>query len=790
MADGNRSFDFGRELVVDLFAGAGGASAGIEDEYRAPDIAVNHNPIAIAVHKANHPNTRHYMADVFEVDPIEATGGRPVGILWGSPDCTHFSKAKGGKPRSRKIRGLAWVLVRWAYATRPRMILMENVEEFREWGPLGSDDRPVKVLRGRTFNAFRAVMTTGLPEDHPDMPEILAAIGDHVPKAALVRGLGYNVDFRELIAANYTTPTTRKRLYGVMRCDGRPIVWPEAEAFKVAANPAKRWHWAAECIDFSDLGKSIFERKKPLANASQRRVARGAWRHVLTAAKPFIVPLRGTSSAHHSTHSVDAPLSTITGQGTHHALAAPILTEFANASTQRTWTVEEPLRTQVAQVKGGHFALAAAHLVTNTSGHSGASLAAPVPTVATGGHHALAASVMIQAAHGEGKPGGVQRWGIGSTDAHEPLRTVTATASGGHAVANCHFEPTTVASHLITTGYGERPGQDARAQSIEAPLGTVVATGKHAVVSAHLTHLTHQGERSGTPMDEPMRTVTGAHRGEQAMVAAHLTAFGENAKGSGLNEPMQTVLAGAVRYGLVASHVVKFRGDSIGHPMDQPMPTITAGGNMARPAGAAHALGMASMFLEQANGGFYDGDGRSLHEPVSTIVGSGSQQRLVSAYLVKYYRDGGQLQGLDEPMHTLPTKGRMGLVQVVQVPANLLPPEMMAKAKRCAEFMRRWLPEHFPEPAELILVGDHVLVDITLRMLQPKELKLAQGFRPDYILDRGLFYNPETGRDEWRPITKTDQVKLIGNSVCRQVAAALVRANAADLIDLYHRIAA
>lgn len=647
MADGNRSFDFGRELVVDLFAGAGGASAGIEDEYRAPDVAVNHNPIAIAVHKANHPNTRHYMADVFEVDPLEATGGRPVGILWASPDCRHHSKAKGGKPRSRKIRGLAWVMVRWAYAVRPRMIFMENVEEFREWGPLGDDDMPLKALRGRTFEAFCAVMTTGLPADHPDMQEILTEIGAHVPKAALVRGLGYKADFRELVAANYKTPTIRKRLYGVMRCDGRPIVWPEAEAFKQAPTPEKRWHWAAECIDFTDLGKSIFERKKPLADASERRIAKGCWKHVLTSAKPFIVPMRGEGALRDS--------------------AAPILTEFANASSQRTFRVDEPLRTQVAQVKGGHFALAAAHLVTNTTGHSGASVHDPVPTVATGGHHALAAS------------------------------------------------------HLMTIGYGERPGQAARTQEPDAPLGTVVGSSKHAVV---------------------------------------------------------------------ASHVVKFRGDCAGHAMDQPMPTVTAGGDMARPAGAAHALGMASMFLEQANGGFYDGAGRSLREPVSTIVGSGSQQRLVSAYLVKYYRDGGQLQGLDEPMHTLPTKGRMGLVQVVQVPADLLPPELMAKAKRCADFLHRWLPEHFPDPADLVLVGDHVLVDITLRMLQPKELKRAQGFRPDYILDRGLFFNPATGQEEWRPITKTDQVKLIGNSVCRQVAAALVRANAADLIDLYHRLAA
>lgn len=692
-SNANGFLDFGQELVVDLFAGAGGASAGIEDEYRAPDVAVNHNPIAIAVHKANHPNTRHFMADVFEVDPIAATDGRPVGILWASPDCRHFSKAKGGKPRSRKVRGLPWVIVRWAYQARPRMIFMENVEEFREWGPLDEENLPIKKLRGRTFEAFKAVLTTGLPENHPDMQEILDEIGAFVPKAALVRGLGYKVEFRELIAANYSTPTIRNRLYGVMRCDGLPIVWPKGGWFKEEPNPARRWRSAAECVDFSDLGKSIFDRKKPLAPASQRRIARGCWKHVLSSAKPFIVPLRGTSSAHHSTHDIDDPLSTVTGGGTHHLLCAPTLTEFANASNQRTFDIREPLRTQVAQVKGGHFALAAAHLVTNTTGHSGSSMDDPTSTLATGGHHAVAA--------------------------------------------------------------------------------------------AHLTHLTHQGERQGTPCDEPLRTVTGAHRGEQALVAAHLTAFGQNAQGSSLDDPTQTVMAGAVRYGLASSHIVKFRGDSIGHPMDGAMPTITAGGDMARPAGAAHALGMATAFLEQANGGFYEGGGRSLNDPTSTVLGTGSHQQLVNAYLVKYYRDGGQLQSCDEPLHTVPTKARMGLVNVVKVPVDILPPEMMAKAKRCAEFLHKHLPEHFPEPADLVMVGDFVLVDLTLRMLQPRELKKAQGFRDDYILDRGIFFNPETGENEWKKITKTDQVRLIGNSVCRQVAAALIRANASDLIDLY-----
>lgn len=682
MADGNFSLNFTQELVVDLFAGGGGASLGISRAYRHPDVAVNHNPIAIAAHRANHPDTEHYVADVFEVDPYSATRGRPVGILWASPDCRHHSKAKGGKPRSIKIRGLAWIIVRWAYVTRPRLIFWENVEEFCDWGPLDDQQQPIKAERGRTFKAFAAVLSTGLAADHPDMPEILREIGQHVPLDALVRGLGYKIDWRELVAADHGVPTIRKRLYGVARCDGRPIVFPEVTRMRDATTQGKRWRMAAECINFDDLGRSIFDREKPLAPNSERRIAKGCWRHVLTKAQPFIVPLRGTTPAHQATHEIEQPLSTITGGGTHHGLCAP---------------------------------------------------------------------VMIQAAHGEGKPGGMQRWGHGSRDIELPLGTVTG--SGGHAIAGVELVP-------FLTEYANASTQ--RTFDIAEPLRTQVAQ------------------------------VKGGH------------------------------------FAMAAAHIIKFRGDSTGHAIDEPLHTITAGGDMARPAGAAHAMGlvvahlmtigygerpgqearaqaieaplgtvvgtnkhaMVAGFLEQANAGFYEGGGRSLDAPMSTVTSSGSQQQLVSAYLVKYYGEGGQWQGVDEPMHTLPTKGRMGLVQVIQVVADILPPEQLAKAKRCAAFLHKHLPEHFAEPADLVLVGGYVLVDITLRMLQPDELKRAQGFPADYILNRGLFFNADTGASEWKAITKTDQVKLIGNSVCPDMAELLVRANAADLIQLYDKAAA
>jgi len=581
---------FEKELVVDLFAGGGGASTGIARAYREPDVAVNHNPIALAVHRANHPQTTHYVADVYEVDPREATGGQPVAIIWASPDCRHHSKAKGGAPRDRGVRGLAWVVIRWLFITKSRLLFLENVEEFCDWGPIDEEGQPIKAERGRTFKAFIAAISSGLAADHPDMAEIMEAIGEFVPMEALVRGLGYNVEWRERIAANAGTPTIRKRLYLVARSDGKAIVWPEPKRHKKPTAKQQPWRTAAECIDWSNLGRTIF-RERPMAVNTMRRVAKGCWRHVLTSAKPFIVPMRGTSESHTSTHGVDEALSTISAGGTHHALvqpvAAPFLTECANGSAQRNFDVQEPLRTQVAQVKGGHF----------------------------------------------------------------------------------------------------------------------------------------------------------------AMAAAHMTAFGQNAVGSSPAEPTQTVLAGAARHGIVAA------------------------------------------FFEQANGGFYKGDGRSAYDPISTICQSGANQRLVNAYLVKYYGNEKDGISLAEPMHTLPTKDRVALVEVVQVP-DTLTPEQMEGARRCAAFMHEYLPEHFKDPAEMVMVGGYVLVDITLRMLQPPELKAAQGFDKSYIIDRGLFVDPVTGAEEWRDINKTDQVRLIGNSVCPDEAEALVAANAADIIELYQRLAA
>lgn len=657
MADGSSyALPFDRELVVDLFAGGGGASMGIGAAYREPDIAVNHNPIAVAVHRANHPHTRHFIEDVFDIAPLAVTGGRPVGLLWASPDCRHHSKAKGGAPRNKRIRGLAWIVVRWALDVAPRQINLENVEEFVDWCPLDNDGAPIKARRGETFRAFIAAMTTGLAADHPAMAEIVEFLGDDVHVPSLVRGLGYRADWREIRACDHGAPTIRKRLYVKFRRDGKPIAWARPTHAKGGAGGLQPWRTAAECIDFSLPAQSIFDRPRELARNTCRRVAKGLWRHVLAAEKPYIVGSVGMEEAdgdkgldcgrsaprhddsrgpgqsggdaarvprgaagvllHVPLHAravcergdsgprgaaaegAAGGIRTADGCGLPGTRQAGFLTEHANASSQRTFPADEPLRTQVAQVKGGHFSVVAA--------------------------------CMIAAAHGEGRSGGVQRWGDGSKSGHDPLNTVTASAGGGHA-------------------------------------------------------------------------------------------------------------------------------------------------------------GMEAHFLDQANGGFYDGDGRGLDQPVSTICTAGANQRLVSAYLVKYYGTGGQWNDLHEPMHTLPTKDRMGLVQVVKVRADLgLPPDVLARARRCAHFLHEHLPEHFPEAVDAILVGGYVLTDITLRMLVPAELARAQGFHAGYILDRGLFETaPGSGQYEWRPISKTDQVRLIGNSVCPDVAEAEIRVDLADLIALY-----
>lgn len=776
-----RALGFADELIIDNFAGGGGTSTGLEAAFGRPvDIAINHDPEALAMHAINHPHTHHLCESVWDVDPIKVTGNQPVGLVWLSPDCKHFSKAKGGTPVAKHIRGLAWVGMRWIALTKPRVMMLENVEEFTTWGPLivGADGmaRPDPARKGKTFESF----------------------------VRQLQGHGYKVEHRELRACDNGAPTIRKRLFLVARRDGLPIVWPDAThgnptSAQVLAGKLLPWRSAAECIDFSRPSRSVFGRTKPLADNTLRRVAKGLWRHVLTSPKPFIVGVGGRMGQSPA-RGVDSPVQTITSKADScvaQPVLAPFIGEHANASKQRNMSADEPLRTICAQVKGGHFSVIAPTLrpivMTNTSGHSGAPVEAPMATVTTGGHHALVAPVVASLR-------GTSESHLQADDITDPLSTVSA---GGthHGLAS---------AHLITIGYGERPGQEPRALDIDKPLGTVVAGGvKHAVVEgAFMTKF--RANSVGFDLQEPMHTITANSLIKRpggsvpmGVVAAHLVDMGHGEGKDGtkrfshgvrsVENPLNTITASGGTSAVSAVHLTHLthHGERAGNDASEPLRTIT-GAHRGEQA-------LVAACLEQANGGFYDGDGRAAHAPMSTITASGSNQRLITAYCVKYYSSGGQWQGLAEPMHTLPTKGRMGLVEVLQVSADCLAPEYRERAKLCAELLHRYLPEHFPEAADMVLVGEWVLVDITLRMLQAPELFLAQSFPSGYIIHE--IPNPallfKDGKQVANPLTVpriklsgTAQVRMCGNSVAPAQAEALARANFAHEALIHGRMAA
>ncbi|MGU5436423.1 DNA cytosine methyltransferase, partial [Klebsiella pneumoniae] len=344
-----------REIIVDNFAGGGGASTGIEMAIgRSVDIAINHDVNAVAMHRTNHPDTLHYCESVFDVSPAAATSGKPVGLAWFSPDCRHFSKAKGAKPVEKAIRGLAWIVLRWALHVSPRVMMLENVEEFKTWGPLlAAEMRPDTARAGETFEAFIGMLTTGISADHPALAECCEFLNislDSEEAVRLVKGLGYVVEYRELRACDYGAPTIRKRFFMVMRCDGNPIVWPEAthgdpKSAAVQAGKLAPWRTAAECIDWSIPAPSIFGRKKSLAENTLKRIARGIQRFVIESASPFIVKCNHTTTRGKYDcfrgQALDDPLQTITK--THgYAIAIPHLTKFRTGATGQLVTEPAP----------------------------------------------------------------------------------------------------------------------------------------------------------------------------------------------------------------------------------------------------------------------------------------------------------------------------------------------------------------------------------------------------------------------------------------------------------------
>ncbi|KVO05586.1 DNA methyltransferase [Burkholderia ubonensis] len=588
------ALDLGSELIVDNFAGGGGASTGLERAFGRPvDIAINHDPEALAMHAANHPHTTHYCESVFDVDPIAITGNQPVGLVWLSPDCKHFSKAKGGKPVSKKIRGLAWIALRWAATVKPRAIMLENVEEFVTWGPLAADGRPCPKNRGRTFRSF------------------VNALARH----------GYYVEHRELRACDYGAPTIRKRLFLVARRDGLPIVWPEPthgdpKSPAVRAGKLQPWRTAADCIDWSIPCPSIFERERPLKDATMRRIARGIMKFVVNSADPFVIKFQENSIG----QSPAEPLHTVMAGAPRFGVVVPTVMHITHQGDDRTRAGDAP------------------------------------------------------------------------------LATITTAKRGEQAL---------VAATLVQTGYGERPGQAPRAPGLDKPLGTVVAgAAKHAAVTAFLAK--HYGGVTGTRIDVPAGTVTTSDH--HAVVTAQLVGCSGRAGQSrprDASEPCATITSKADTT-VAVSHLVKLRGTCRdGAPADEPLHTISAGGTH-------HAE--------------------------------------VRAFLIKYYGEGGQWQDVRDPMHTIPTRDRLGLVTIHG--------------------------------------EDYAIVDIGMRMLTPRELARAQGFPDSYILDpevevkRNGTAMQRTRKGPhapivWKraPLSKSAQVRMIGNSVCPDVATALIRAN-------------
>lgn len=378
------------ELVVDLFAGGGGASTGIEQAIgRHVDIAINHAADAVALHQANHPQTQHFVSDVFEVDPLVVADGRPVGLLWASPDCKHFSKAKGGKPVSKNIRSLAWVVVKWAKLVRPRVICLENVEEFQTWGPLLKDGRPCPERKGRIFSRWKQALEE----------------------------LGYRVEHRELRACDYGAPTIRKRLFLVARCDGMPIVWPEpTHAEKPAKGSGlKPWRTAAECIDWTLPCPSIFERERPLADATLRRIAHGVMRYVVNAAQPYIVRIGHTGHGDSGkVRGMHEPLSTITSKAEHLLLRPALVSAFL--AKHYTGVVGSQLNDPIGTVTSvDHHSLVTSNLVKLRGTSNSAATDAPLGTISAQGTHHAEVRAFLTAYYGSDQ----------DTPIDDPLHTVT-----------------------------------------------------------------------------------------------------------------------------------------------------------------------------------------------------------------------------------------------------------------------------------------------------------------------------------------------------------------------------
>lgn len=502
------------ELVVDNFAGGGGASTGIElATGYSVDIAINHDPEAIKMHKVNHPNTKHYCENVWEVDPVKACKGHPVGLAWFSPDCKHFSKAKGGKPVEKNIRGLAWVVLKWAALVRPRVIMLENVEEFQTWGPcipirdkdtgrvivsmVGRHDREKNEPRTRVADPGEVV-----PVDRQIFQPDPKRSGQTYKKwRKQLEALGYEIDTKELVAADYGAPTMRKRFFMIARCDGKPIVWPEpthgpADSEAVKAGLAKPYVGAYTQLDFSMPCPSIFDTSKeikekygiravrPLAQKTMDRIARGLKKFVLDNPVPFIIQCN--HGGERRQNDIKEPLPTITGK--------------------HGYGIVEP---KIVPYMG-----------TNTTNHPGGNCKNPIHTITTGNQQCLISPTLIQY-------------------------------------------------------YSETSKDEVRSQSIEDPIMTVDGSNRYGLVTSFL-HKYYDGGYTGAgdTVENPLPTVTSWDH--NSLCAVNLIQMNNHCDGRDVKEPIPTITAGDGHFGEVRAFLIKYYGQGTGQDVKEPLDTVTS----------------------------------------------------------------------------------------------------------------------------------------------------------------------------------------------------------------------
>jgi DNA (cytosine-5)-methyltransferase 1 len=522
-----------KEIAVVNFAGGGGSDDGIK-RYITMMIAaaINHDPAAILMYKTNHPFMVHYCEDVFEIDPWAVCRGRPCGLAWFSPDCTHFSRAAGGTPRKKEIRGLSWVIVRWAMTVRPRLILMENVPEIRSWGPLITDEPwnsyPDPERKGETFQGFLRIMTNGIEPGHPallECCEFLNISPDGEEAQRLIHGLGYANDWRELCSADFGVPTTRNRFYGVFRCDGKPICFPEATHAKrnhpdVLAGLKKPWVPAASIIDWSIPAPSIFatkseikaeygmNAKRPLADNTMQRIASGLDKFVLKFEKPFIVEVNHAGDVFRG-QDVDAPMATITakhGRG----VVDPVLAPFT---------------------------------ATNTTNSVGASASDPVNTVRTGGGGGQMLLTPVLACIGQ--TGGGNR-------IHDIMGPVPTLVSKSEVCLSTPY----------LTQYHQEQTTSVRGQSLDMPIMTIDASNRFGLAEPYLVKY-YGNDEHGQDISNPMHTIAAKDR--MGITLAHICKFKGTNIGQHPETPLHTITATMGEFAILHTRVVRYQfGQSMG----------------------------------------------------------------------------------------------------------------------------------------------------------------------------------------------------------------------------------